>query len=113
MTMRMRTNVRFTAFFVPLVFATAGALWLVANQGTSAETTPRASQAAQPVTTSTPEPTATCPPQWKIQSSPNGSSPGSSLNGMVSLAINNVWAVGATSTNSTSQTLIEHWDGTS
>lgn len=52
---------------------------------------------------------------WSIVASPNPSTYLSSLDGVAAISANNVWAVGYyfTSSSSSPQTLIEHWDGTS
>jgi hypothetical protein len=53
---------------------------------------------------------------WTKVATPNGSNEVNWLSGAAALASNDVWAVGSTATNppnqSTSKTLIEHWNGT-
>ncbi len=50
---------------------------------------------------------------WSIIPSPNVGSVGDILSGVVAVSANDVWAVGDATVNfSTSQTLIEHWNGT-
>ena len=49
--------------------------------------------------------------QWSIVQSPNPGSKGSSLNKVVAITANDVWAVGTTSDANTEKTLIEHWNG--
>jgi hypothetical protein len=51
--------------------------------------------------------------QWKVVASPNvKGSLSDSLSGIVAIATNNIWAVGSyIDASNTSQTLIEHWNG--
>lgn len=51
--------------------------------------------------------------QWSVVSSPNPGSYGNDLNGVTAISATDIWAVGYQSNSSTTtQTLIEHWDGT-
>ncbi|MFL5586083.1 MAG: hypothetical protein ACJ8DI_00300 [Ktedonobacteraceae bacterium] len=51
--------------------------------------------------------------QWKVVASPNPPSREGTLNGVDALTANNIWAVGfTTDMNGFSQTLAEHWNGT-
>lgn len=52
--------------------------------------------------------------KWSIVSSPNGSNSFNSLNGVIAVSSNDVWAVGDSLDRQTQvdQTLTEHWDGT-
>ncbi len=51
---------------------------------------------------------------WKIVSSPNGGTGHNQLTSVAAVSATNLWAVGNdTNSNSPSQTLIEHWNGTS
>lgn len=49
--------------------------------------------------------------QWKVFQAPNPGSGGSSLNKVVAVAANDVWAVGSTVDIGGNKGLIEHWDG--
>lgn len=52
--------------------------------------------------------------KWSMVTTPNVGSFGNVLLGVAAVASNNVWAVGSyVNSNSISQTLIEHWNGTS
>lgn len=52
--------------------------------------------------------------RWNMITTPNVGSFGNVLLGVAAVASNNVWAVGSyVNSNSISQTLIEHWNGTS
>jgi hypothetical protein len=51
---------------------------------------------------------------WSIVTSPSPWSAGSMLNGVVDISASDAWAVGVYSNNHfTSQTLTEHWNGSS
>src|SRR5437763_2573250 len=52
---------------------------------------------------------------WSVVPSPNSGMMDNYLNGVVSISLSNVWAVGYSQPNlgGPSQTLIEHWNGTS
>src|SRR5216684_2673823 len=52
---------------------------------------------------------------WSVITSPNPGAAGNGLNGVTVLSASNIWAVGSYSNTGnvgSSQTLIEHWDGT-
>ncbi|MGH2516840.1 MAG: hypothetical protein ACRDHP_14395, partial [Ktedonobacterales bacterium] len=52
--------------------------------------------------------------QWNVVASPNVAGTTDSLNAVTALSATNVWAVGAyTTASNATDTLIEHWDGTS
>jgi hypothetical protein len=51
---------------------------------------------------------------WKVVSSPNVGTSGSTLNAVAVVSANDIWAVGSFTTSSLiGQTLVEHWNGTS
>ncbi|HZU67369.1 MAG TPA: hypothetical protein VFA09_08825 [Ktedonobacteraceae bacterium] len=51
--------------------------------------------------------------QWSIVTSPNPGSTSNALGSIAAVSASDIWAVGTSSNNnSTSQTLIEHWNGT-
>lgn len=51
---------------------------------------------------------------WAIVPSPNpGTNANDLLNGVATIAANDVWAVGTSNSNTVSQSIIEHWDGIS
>ncbi len=70
-----------------------------------------------PALTDTPTPTNTpdpCDPAWSVVSSPNVGTSSNYLNGVAVVLANDVWAVGYYYNGSgISQTLVEHWNGTS
>ena len=49
---------------------------------------------------------------WRVVKSPNPGSSGNFLNGVAAISASNIWAVGGYGNGSTTQTLIEHWNGT-
>jgi hypothetical protein len=52
--------------------------------------------------------------QWSIIPTPNGQTGSSSFGGVAAVSAQNVWAVGQTNdTGSLSQSMVQHWDGTS
>lgn len=51
--------------------------------------------------------------RWSLVTSPNATNGYNLLNGIATVATNDVWAVGQAALGSTYSTLIEHWNGTS
>ncbi|HYP18655.1 MAG TPA: hypothetical protein VEY08_01175, partial [Chloroflexia bacterium] len=54
-----------------------------------------------------------CEPDWEIVSSPNPAAKKNYLNGVAALSDTDVWAVGYRSESTSTQTLVQHWNGQS
>jgi hypothetical protein len=54
-----------------------------------------------------------CEPNWEIVSSPNPGAKKNYLNGVEAVSDTDVWAVGYRSENTSTQTLVQHWNGQS
>ncbi len=82
---------------------------------TGTATTPVATNTPTPTVPATPTPIPTCGPAWRIVPIAHATGLGDALWSVAVVGANDVWAVGSTWINAAgdTQTLTEHWNGTS
>jgi len=99
-----------------LALALCGVFALLAAGGSaSAHSTTQTDRQSSPVlpSSATSSTSPDCGPDWTLSPSANANNLDNNLRGVAAISSDDVWAVGYYDNGSVSQTLIEHWNGTS